>query len=86
MFRRVVLHLSAIQDQNQLYAEPLMFTRTWTIPANTVTAEGFQALEREYLVFYNAADNTYTLQNRSRGGFLSRTTIPTRFHWRSAAG
>jgi hypothetical protein len=70
MFRRVVLHLSAIQDQNQLYAEPLMFTRTWTIPANFVTAEGFQALEREYLVFYNAADNTYTLQKQVTGRIL----------------
>ena len=30
MFRRVALHLSAIQDQNQLYVEPLNFERTWT--------------------------------------------------------
>ncbi len=50
MFRRVVLHLSAIQDQNQLHAEPLTLERTWTIPAGSVTAEGFQALEKEYSV------------------------------------
>src|SRR5687768_9095737 len=43
MFRRVVLHLSAIQDQNQLYAEPLNVERTWNIPAGSVSAEGFQA-------------------------------------------
>jgi len=42
MFRRVVTHLSAIQDQNHLYAEPLVYNRTWTIPADSVTAEGFQ--------------------------------------------
>src|SRR5688500_3540943 len=50
MFRRVVLHLSAIQDQNQLYAEPLILERSWKIPAGSVTAEGFQALEKEFFV------------------------------------
>ena len=67
MFRRVVLHLSAIQDKNQLYAEPLTFTRAWTIPANSVTAEGFQALEKEYLVTYNQGDNSYTLRKQITG-------------------
>jgi hypothetical protein len=70
MFRRVVLHLSAIQDQNQLYAEPLVFHRTWTIPANSVTAEGFQALDKEYLVTYNQKDNTYNLQKQVTGPIL----------------
>lgn len=71
MFRRVVTHLSAIQDQNQLHAEPLVYNRTWTIPANSVTAEGFQALQKEYLVTYNQKDNTYTLRKQ----ILGRTLI-----------
>lgn len=71
MFRRVVTHLSAIQDQNQLHAEPLVSYRTWTIPANSVTAEGFQALQKEYLVTYNQKDNTYTLRKQ----ILGRTLI-----------
>ena len=62
MFRRAVLHLSAIQDSNQLFVEPLNFERVWNIPANSVTAEGFIALERDYLVTYNQPDNTYTLR------------------------
>lgn len=70
MFRRVVTHLSAIQDQNQLYAEPLVFDRTWTIPANSVTAEGFQALEKEYLVTYSQKDNSYTLRKQVTGQIL----------------
>ncbi len=70
MFRRVVTHLSAIQDQNQLYAEPLVYNRTWTIPANSVTAEGFQALQKEYLVAYNQKDNTYTLRKQVLGRTL----------------
>ena len=67
MFRRVVTHLSAIQDQNQLHAEPLVYNRTWTIPANSVTAEGFQALQKEYLVTYSPKDNTYTLRKQILG-------------------
>ncbi len=70
MFRRVVTHLSAIQDQNQLYAEPLVYHRTWTIPANSVTAEGFHTLEKEYFVTYNRKDNSYTLRKQITGQIL----------------
>jgi len=70
VFRRVVTHLSAIQDQNQLHAEPLVYNRTWTIPANSVTAEGFQALEKEYLVTYSQKDNSYTLRKQIMGRTL----------------
>ena len=69
-FRLVVTHLSAIQDENQLYAEPLVYDRTWTIPANSVTAEGFQALQKEYLVTYNKKDNSYTLRKQITGQIL----------------
>ena len=70
LFRRVVTHLSAIQDQNQLHAEPLVYNRTWTIPANSVTAEGFQTLQKEYLVTYSQKDNTYTLRKQIIGRTL----------------
>lgn len=70
MFRRVVLHLSSIQDQNQLYAEPLTFERSWTIPASSVSAEGFQSLEKEYTVQYNHEDSTYTLSKQIPGPVL----------------
>ena len=70
MFRRVVSHLSAIQDQNQFHAEPLVYNRTWTIPANSVTAEGFQALQKEYLVTYSQKDNSYTLRKQITGQIL----------------
>ena len=70
MFRRVVTHLSSIQDQNHLHAEPLVYNRIWTIPANSVTAEGFQALQKEYHVTYNQKDNSYTLQKQITGPVL----------------
>jgi len=70
VFRRVVTHLSTIQDQNQLYAEPLVYHRTWTIPADSVTAEGFQSLQKEYLVTYNQKDKSYTLRKQITGQIL----------------
>ncbi|BFU91312.1 MAG: hypothetical protein NTAFB01_24990 [Nitrospira sp.] len=70
MFRRVVLHLSAIQDHNRLHVEPLTIERSWTIPADSITAEGFKALEQEYQVAYNKQDKTYTLQKQVEGGTL----------------
>jgi hypothetical protein len=70
MFRRVVLHLSAIQDQNKLYAEPLMFVNTWAIPANSMTAEGFQTLQKEFVIVYNAKENNYTLRKHTPGPIL----------------
>jgi hypothetical protein len=66
----VVTHLSAIQDQHQLHAEPLVYNRTWTIPATSVTAEGFQALQKEYLVTYSQKDNSYTLRKQITGQIL----------------
>lgn len=69
-FRRVVLHLSAIQDHNSLYVEPMNVERSWTIPAESVTAEGFKALEQEYQVSYHAKDKTFTLRKQVEGGAL----------------
>ncbi len=66
-FRRTVSHLSAIQDKNQLYAEPLTFERSWTIPASSVTAEGFLALEKDYFLTYDQREQTYTLRKPVSG-------------------
>ncbi len=70
MFRRVVLHLSAIQDHNNLYVERLRIKRHWTIPADSVTAEGFKALEQDYHVTYNQHDKTFMLRKQVEGGML----------------
>jgi hypothetical protein len=81
MFRRIVLHISAIQDQNHLYAEPLTLERTWTLPAASVSAEGFQNLQKEFSMLYNRQDNTYTLRKQSVGPILITNydpgTLPT---------
>jgi len=78
MFRRVVVHLSAIQDQNLLYVEPMTVERTWTIPAGSVSAEGFQALQKEYRVSYNKQDGTYMLRKQSVGPILITNYDPSK--------
>lgn len=70
MFRKVVLHLSAIQDQNRLYAEPLNLEHSWVLPAASVSAEGFQALEKEFSVRYDRQDDAFTLHRKRQGPIL----------------
>ncbi|HBZ30783.1 MAG TPA: hypothetical protein DEO56_09355 [Nitrosomonas nitrosa] len=70
MFRRIVLHLSAIQDQKNLYAEPLTLERSWTIPGSAVSGESFQSLEKDFAVRYNRQDDTYTLSKKVLGPVL----------------
>ena len=42
IFRRVMAHLSSIQDRHALHVEPLVLRYTWTIPESSVTPEAFQ--------------------------------------------
>ena len=81
MFRRVALHLSAIQDQKQLYAEPLTLERSWTIPASDVSTEGFQSLQKEFTVRYNQEEGTYTLSKQVLGPILITNYVPDTLHF-----
>lgn len=67
IFRQVVLHLSRLQDNNQLYVEPLVFDREWTLPLGNLSASDFQTLESNYRVIVHPDNQSYTLQKRSIG-------------------
>jgi hypothetical protein len=70
-FRRIVLHLSSIQDNNNLYIEPLIFKRSWTLPAETMTPEGLQALEHdEVTVQFDESKRLYKLSARVTGRIM----------------
>lgn len=69
-FRRVVLHLSAIQDQNHLYAEPMVYEQTWTIPVESVRADGFKNLEEEDVEGYDREKKTYRVKKKIMGRIL----------------
>ncbi|GKS68705.1 hypothetical protein W03_07090 [Nitrosomonas sp. PY1] len=77
IFRRIVLHLSAIQDANALHVEPLPMIHNWIIPANAVTAEGFHSLQKEYDVQYDAEKKTYTLSKHTPGPILITNYDPS---------
>lgn len=67
MFRRVVLHLAAIQGQNQLYVEPLIFGLS---PQARSKRKALRLWRKIHLVFHNKQDNTYTLRKRVPGPIL----------------
>ncbi|MFZ1851611.1 MAG: hypothetical protein WAU15_05160 [Nitrosomonas sp.] len=77
MFRRIVLHLSAIQDANELHVEPLPLIHSWTIPASAFAKEGFSALQKEYEIEYRAKDNTYKLSTHTAGPILITNYDPS---------
>jgi hypothetical protein len=66
-FRRVVLHLSSIQDRGALYAEPLIFTESWTVSAESVTPEVLQSLEKEFIVARDPGGSGYRITKRTVG-------------------
>ena len=69
-FRRVVLHLSSVQDHNHLHAEPLTFKRSWIMPVSEFTAEGFHTLEKEYSISLDPVNHTYHLSRPITGGII----------------
>ncbi|MBI5854488.1 MAG: hypothetical protein HZB35_04515 [Nitrospirae bacterium] len=64
-FRRRVLHLEALRVASKLYAEPLVFEKTWEMPLNS--PEAFQALEKGYQVTHNVKGGTYLLRKQVTG-------------------
>ena len=77
MFRRIALQLSSIQDRGQMYAEPLIFERTWIVPVQSITAEGFRALEQEYSISLDPAKQEYHLSKQVTGRILITNYDPT---------
>jgi hypothetical protein len=60
-FRKIVLHLSSIQDRDELYIEPLEFVKHWTLPADKMDAASVQAMEKEYDIGFNEKKQVYHL-------------------------
>jgi hypothetical protein len=77
-FRRIALHLSSIQDQDALYAEPLIFERSWTLPATSDMGKTFQALEHEYEIKYDPLSAEYQLSKQVTGRTVITNYDPAR--------
>lgn len=70
LFRRVVLHLSSIQDRGQLFVEPLIFQRTWHLPVDAVNSDSFKDLEKEYSIEYAPDERIYHLKRQVTGRLI----------------
>lgn len=64
-FRRRVLHLEGLRIASKLYAEPLVYEKTWELPLNS--PEAFQALEKGYHLTHNEKGKTYLLRKPVTG-------------------
>ena len=76
-FRRVMAHLSSIQDRHALYIEPLRFHHTWAIPANAMTPEGFQTIHKDFSLIYDAAQQIYHVSKQVTGRIIISNYDPT---------
>jgi hypothetical protein len=77
LFRQIVLHLSRLQDNNQLYVEPLVYDREWILPLASLSGEGFQTLETNYQVIVDTEKQIFTLKKRSVGHTVITNYDPT---------
>lgn len=77
LFRRMVLHLSSIQDRDQLYFEPLIIEHNWSLPIKSMTPKGFQALEKEYTITLDQQHGVYRLDKRTVGRMIITNYDPS---------
>ncbi len=76
-FRRIGLHLASIQHSDQLYAEPLIFEKQWTLPLEKISAKAFQSLQKEFSIHLNAKDNACVLTKQVTGRMLLTNYDPS---------
>jgi hypothetical protein len=67
LYRRIVAHLSSIQDRHSLYVEPLHFTHTWTVPESSVTPETYAATYKDFTIEHDEAAHVYRISKRING-------------------
>lgn len=70
MFRQVILHLSAIQDNHALHVNPLLFDRSWTLPAASLSVDKLAELQKEFTVNYDAVRQQVKLTKRVTGHII----------------
>jgi hypothetical protein len=77
IFRRMVAHLSAIQDRHHLHVEPLHFLYTWTIPSQMVTPETYNELYKEFSLTLDPNGKIYHVSRRVNGRVMITNYDPS---------
>lgn len=76
-FRRVIAHLSWIQDRHALRVEPLALRYDWTIPAASVTPEVFESLYQNFSLTSNPETESDRLTREVPGRVIVANYDPT---------
>lgn len=77
-FRQVILHLSSVQDRHNLYVEPLLFDRTWRLPAASLSVEQLADLQKGFKVDYDFSRQQVTLTRRITGHIILSNYDPAK--------
>ena len=78
IFRQVVLHLSSIQDRYALHINPLLFDRSWRLPAASLSAEQLANLQKEFAVNYDLVTQHVKLTKRITGHIILSNYDPAK--------
>ncbi len=66
-FRRLALQISTIQDRNALYAEPLVFETSVSLPSTAITLDRVMELEAGHLLTKDPRTGDFALRRRMTG-------------------
>lgn len=69
-FRQAVLHMSSIEDRQGLFIEPLIFEKTWTLPAESLSADQMADLQKEFKVDYDIVHHQVKLTKHIVGHII----------------
>lgn len=70
IYRRVMAHLSSIQDRHALRVEPLHYVHSWTVPASDVTPASYNETYKDFSLTPDAEKKTYRVTRRINGRVL----------------
>lgn len=77
-YRRLVSHLSTIQDRHALFVEPLHFLHSWTVPAETVTPEAFATTYKDFALTLEPDKKQYRVTKKVNGRVLISNYDPSK--------
>jgi hypothetical protein len=77
IYRRVMAHLSTIQDRQALFVEPLHFDHTWTVPAANVTPETFASIYKDFTVTCDTHQHECLVTKRVNGRVMITNYDPS---------
>ncbi len=69
-YRRVMAHLSSIQDRHALRVEPLHYTHSWSVAEDAVTPETYLATYKDFSIRRDADQKGYRVTKRINGRVL----------------